>query len=76
MSEKPAVAAAEPRKLSRLVLLWRFAGAYPMQLAAALIALVVAALATLAIPQGLKLIVDTGFAKGSAPAAVAPYFWG
>jgi ATP-binding cassette subfamily B protein len=65
----------ETRKLSRLVLLWRFARAYPGQLTAALSALVVAALATLAIPQGLKLIVDNGFAKGSDPAAVAPYFW-
>jgi ATP-binding cassette subfamily B protein len=70
--EKPV----EQRKLSRLVLLWRFARAYPAQLTAALTALVVAALATLAIPQGLKLIVDNGFAKGSDPAAVAPYFWG
>ena len=66
----------EPRKLSRLVLLWRFARAYPAQLVMALTALVIAALATLAIPQGLKLIVDNGFAKGSDPASVAPYFWG
>ena len=66
---------SETRKLSRLILLWRFAKAYPGQLAAALTALVVAALATLAIPQGLKLVVDNGFAKGSDPAAVAPYFW-
>jgi ATP-binding cassette subfamily B protein len=72
----PAPPAAEPRKLSRLVLLWRFARAYPAQLTAALTALLIAALATLAIPQGLKLIVDNGFAKGSDPAAIAPYFWG
>ena len=57
-------------------MLWRFARAYPAQLALALTALVIAALATLAIPQGLKLIVDNGFAQGSDPAAVAPYFWG
>ena len=75
MSDQVAVPAAEPRKLSRLILLWRFARAYPAQLAAALTALVVAALSTLAIPQGLKLIVDNGFARGSNPAAVAPYFW-
>jgi ATP-binding cassette subfamily B protein len=68
--------AGEPRKLSRLVLLWRFARAYPAQLTAALTALLIAALATLAIPQGLKLIVDNGFARGSDPAAIAPYFWG
>jgi ATP-binding cassette subfamily B protein len=71
----PTASAVEPRKLSRLVLLWRFARAYPGQLTAALTALLIAALATLAIPQGLKLIVDNGFAKGSDPAAVAPYFW-
>ena len=71
----PPAPTPEPRKLSRLVLLWRFARAYPAQLTAALTALVVAALATLAIPQGLKLIVDNGFAKGSDPAAIAPYFW-
>ena len=74
--ETPALAPPEQRKLSRLVLLWRFARAYPAQLIAALTALVIAALATLAIPQGLKLIVDNGFAKGSDPGAVAPYFWG
>jgi ATP-binding cassette subfamily B protein len=75
MSDQAVAPAAEPRKLSRLVLLWRFARAYPAQLGAALTALVVAALSTLAIPQGLKLIVDNGFARGSDPAAVAPYFW-
>ena len=71
MSDQVAVPAAEPRKLSRLILLWRFARAYPAQLAAALTALVVAALSTLAIPQGLKLIVDNGFARGSNPAVMA-----
>jgi ATP-binding cassette subfamily B protein len=65
---------AETRKLSKLALLWRFARAYPTQLTAALTALFIAALATLAIPQGLKLIVDNGFAQGSDQAAVAPYF--
>ncbi len=70
-----STSARAPRKLSRLILLWRFARAYPWQLVAALTSLVIAALATLAIPQGLKLIVDNGFAKGSDPAAVAPYFW-
>ncbi len=76
MASKPDLPPPEQRKLSKLALLWRFARAYPGQLAAALTALVIAALATLAIPQGLKLIVDNGFAKGSDPAAVAPYFEG
>ena len=76
MATKSDLPPPEQRKLSRLILLWRFARAYPGQIAAALTALVVAALATLAIPQGLKLIVDNGFAKGSDPGSVAPYFWG
>ncbi|GGD99694.1 ABC transporter ATP-binding protein [Polymorphobacter glacialis] len=70
------LAKVEQRKLSNLALLWRFARTYPAQLTAALTALVVAALSTLAIPRGLKLIVDNGFAAGSDPAAIAPYFWG
>ncbi len=78
---KPALlseAAADPapsRKLSNLALLWGYARAYPPQLAAAFLALVVAAGATLAIPQGFKLVVDKGFGAG-AGADIAPYFWG
>jgi len=74
----PSLAAAEPapsRKLSNLALLWGFAKAYPARLAAALAALVMAAAATLAIPQGLKLVVDKGFGAGEG-ANIAPYFWG
>nr|WP_255696839.1 ABC transporter transmembrane domain-containing protein [Sandaracinobacteroides sayramensis] len=56
-------------------LLWGYARRYPAQLTAALIALVVAASATLAIPQGFKLVVDRGFGAG-ADADIAPYFWG
>ena len=69
---------AEPplRRLSRLKLLARFVMRYPGHLAAALAALVVAAGSALAIPQGLKLVVDKGFQAGADPAAIAPYFWG
>jgi ATP-binding cassette, subfamily B, bacterial len=83
MASRPQKAQAKPplppvaeRKLSRLKLLWRFTRAYPLQLTAALVALAVAALSTLAIPQGLKMVVDNGFAKGSDPAAITPFFAG
>jgi ATP-binding cassette subfamily B protein len=69
---------AEPpssRKLSNLALLWGYARNYPTQLTAALVALVVAAAATLAIPQGFKLVVDRGFGAG-AGADISPYFLG
>jgi ATP-binding cassette subfamily B protein len=64
------------RRLSELRVIWNFARAYPTQLVIALAALVVAALSTLAIPQGLKLIVDRGFNAGTAAADIAPYFQG
>lgn len=71
---KPPLPPVAERKLSRLRLLWRFAAAYPWQLAAALMALLVAATTTLAIPQGLKMVVDNGFSRGSDPAAIQPFF--
>jgi ATP-binding cassette subfamily B protein len=64
----------DQRKLSRLRLIWRFVRAYPGHLAGALVSLVAAASATLAIPQGLKMIVDNGFSAGSDPARITPYF--
>ncbi len=63
------------RKLSNLALLWGYARRYPGHLAAALLALLVAASATLAIPQGFKLVVDKGFGAG-AGANITPYFAG
>lgn len=76
MAEKPDLPPPDQRKLSNLTLLWGFVRAYPGQLTAALVALSIAALATLAIPRGLKQVVDNGFAVGSDPASIAPYFYG
>ncbi|MFA7440455.1 MAG: ABC transporter transmembrane domain-containing protein [Sphingomonadaceae bacterium] len=64
--------AARP-PFSSLGLLWTYARNYPWQIVAAGVALVVAAMATLAIPQGLKLVVDQGFGANS-DADIAPYF--
>ncbi len=75
MAKEPDNTPPEQRKLSNLSLLWGFVRAYPWHLAAALTALIVAALATLAIPQRLKLVVDNGFAAGSDAAKIAPFFW-
>ncbi|PZN94543.1 MAG: ABC transporter [Alphaproteobacteria bacterium] len=75
MATKSDLPPPEQRKLSNLSLLWSFVRSYPAHLAAALTALVVAALATLAIPQRLKLVVDNGFAAGSDPSTIAPFFW-
>ncbi len=50
-----------PRQLGNLAMLAKFAAAYPRQIAFALLALTVAAGATLAIPAGFKLVIDRGF---------------
>ena len=75
VSDEPVSdAAPQARKLSNLALLWGFARHYPGRIAAALVALLVAAGTTLAIPQGFKLVVDKGFGAG-AGTDIAPYFW-
>ncbi|WP_315853591.1 ABC transporter transmembrane domain-containing protein [Marinobacterium arenosum] len=49
---------------STLQLLWRFVRPYRLRLAGALAALVLTALATLAIGQGVRLLIDAGFLAG------------
>ncbi|WP_326525862.1 ABC transporter transmembrane domain-containing protein [Sphingomonas sp.] len=60
MADAPAPRAP----ISSLATVWRLAMRYPGQIAAALGAMLVAALATLAIPSSFKLIIDRGFAGG------------
>ena len=59
MSEKPK------RKLSTLVQLWRFIKPYKLRLTAAATALIITAGATLAVGQGLRLLIDLGFGVGT-----------
>lgn len=60
--EKPD--AAPPRKIGALLLIWRYVLVYKGHLIAAILALMVAAAATLAIPGGFKLVIDRGFGGG------------
>ncbi|MFM9828388.1 MAG: ABC transporter transmembrane domain-containing protein [Sphingomonas sp.] len=62
----PNTAAPAPsrRKLSNLVMIWRFASRYPLQLAIALAALLITSATTLYIPWTFKSVIDKGF--GSA----------
>ena len=73
MATQVPAPSAPSRKLSNLLVVWRFTRRYPLQLACAVLALIVAATATLYIPRTFQLVVDNGFAGGSA-AAIAPYF--
>jgi ATP-binding cassette subfamily B protein len=71
----PAIEPPAPsgRRLSNLALLWGFARHYPWRIAGALVALVVAAGATLAIPQGILHVVDQGFGAGEGT-DISPWF--
>src|SRR3546814_18995839 len=64
------------RKLGNLLMGGRYASRYPLQIVAALIALVVAAVATLWIPRTFTKVIDNGFAAGADPASIAPYLQG
>ena len=78
MSETPLNEADEPgpsyRKIGNLRMIWDQAARYPRQIFCAAAALGVAAMATLAIPVGFKVIIDEGFSAGNGD--VAPYFQG
>ena len=52
------------RKLGNLGMIWSFARHYPAQMIGAAIALLIAAGATLAIPNGFRMVIDRGFASG------------
>jgi ATP-binding cassette subfamily B protein len=53
------------RSLRSLRMIWSFASAYPLHIAAASVALLLAAAATSAVPYAFKLIIDKGFAQGA-----------
>jgi ATP-binding cassette subfamily B protein len=62
MAEEPRPAAGT-RTLGNLKMIWGFALHYPGKIACAIAALIVAAAATLAIPNGFKLVIDRGFGQ-------------
>ena len=65
---------AKAKKLGNLLMVWQHTSAYPRQITFALLALTVAALATLAIPAGFRLVIDRGFAVGGDPDNIARWF--
>lgn len=69
---EPDTASPAPRKIGNLLLIWRFAARYPGHIAAAGLALLIAAAATLAIPSGFRLVIDKGFASSGGD--IARYF--
>ncbi len=70
----PAPAPVTKRKLRYLRIVWDFTRRYPLQLAGALVALLIAAAATLWIPRTFQLVVDHGFAAGADSDRIGVYF--
>ena len=74
-SRRMAAARPEPaplRKIGNLAMIWRRALRYKGRIAAAAFALLTAAGATLAIPDGLRRVIDQGFGAGGGD--ITPHF--
>ena len=75
MARPPSKPQVEPATtLGPLKMIFAAASRYPAQVSLALVALVVTAAATLAIPSGFRLIIDRGFAQGADPAEIGRWF--
>ena len=57
---KEAQTAPASRSIGNLRMVWGYASRYPKIIAGAIIALIIAAAATLAIPNGFRLVIDKG----------------
>ena len=65
MAEPSTDVAPPSRKIGNLLMIWRIASNYPVQIGLAAIALLLAASSTLGVPYSFKLIIDRGFGSGS-----------
>ena len=67
----PPVAQPRPsgRKLASLAMVWRYTSRYPLQLAIALVALLVTSTTTLATSWSIKSVIDRGFTHGAGDIA-------
>ena len=74
ISPEPETPPAPLKRIGNLRMVFERAVKYPKQIAFALLALFISAMATLAIPAGFKTIIDKGFMAGNGD--VAPYFQG
>src|SRR6478736_4825404 len=75
MARRPTKPDVEPAAtLGPLRMIFAAAARYPSKVTLALIALVITASATLAIPSAFRLIIDRGFAEGADPEAIGRWF--
>lgn len=74
MNPDARTATGKRASLSELKTIGTLVRKYPWHLAAAAISLVVASLATLAIPSGFKLVIDRGFGGSAEPTDIGRWF--
>ena len=75
-SELTDVSSIPPlKRIGNLRMVWDFAIGYPRQIIFALLALLVAAMATLTIPLGFKYVIDNGFGSNGG-GDISQYFYG
>jgi ATP-binding cassette subfamily B protein len=65
MAEPARSAPPSSRKLGSLMMVWRYTGRYPLQIAISVLALLVTSATTLYIPWAFKSVVDAGFTHGA-----------
>src|SRR5881398_445584 len=69
------IARPKGRSIRNLRMVWGFALRYPGHIVFAIIALTIAAGATVSIPWGFKFVIDKGFGPGAGnPHTIAPWF--
>jgi ATP-binding cassette, subfamily B, bacterial len=73
-AESKSTEPAPARSLGPLRMIWRETAKYPRQVIFALLALLVTASATLAIPAGFRLVVDRGFGEGGDVETIGRWF--
>src|SRR3990170_405055 len=74
MARAPSRQVEPASSLGPLRMIFAAASRYPSKVALALVALVVTAAATLAIPSAFQLIIDRGFVAGTDPAEIGRWF--
>ena len=73
-AESKSTEPAPARSLGPLRMIWRETAKYPRQVIFALLALLVTASATLAIPAGFRMVVDRGFGPGGDVETIGRWF--
>ena len=74
MASSSTAETPQSKNLGNLAMIWRYAIRYPLPIVMAALALLVAAAATLAIPDGFRRVIDKGFSAGGGDVSRQFYY--